>query len=152
MAILVEPLSHFTISCSDVSLSAGVLKTVLRIKAATAHPVLILGWGFYAKGIVSTDVPGLVRGLFQTTDGTFTAVTPRSLNSGNTTTINATAGHTATAEPTPGIIIVPSYYHPQTGREPRTPQIWVQPGERFAIDATFTQANTVTAWMECAEF
>lgn len=111
-------------------------KTVLQIVAPTNQRLKIKSWGIFCKGIVATDAPLRVRLLRQTTSGTMTAHTliKRGIY---TETIQSSAQHTATAEPTAGDILAIREVHPQGGYYEISPQgeeIKVPGGGRVGIE------------------
>lgn len=138
---------RFRITAPDVALTAATLKTVLRGKATAICQ--FIRWGFSTKGTVTSNTPGRVRVVFQSTDGTMTDVTPVKLDSSDVPSPPMTAGKNASVEPTMERIIEPLDIHPQTRYvSPEFEGVYVQVGERIAIDAVFQQIQTATAWME----
>lgn len=114
-------------------------KTVLQVVAAANHRVLIKEWGLFCKGIAPTDAPLKVRLLRQTTAGTMTALTPLSRGGSYTETIQTTAQHTATVEPTAGDVLAQREIHPQTGYQTILPfgeEIVIAGGGRVGIEVT----------------
>lgn len=100
---------------AEVALSAGVAKTVLQLVAPTNHRVKILRFGVFFDGTSTTGEPVQIRLLLQTTAGTMSALTPVKLDGGISDTIQSTAQHTATVEPTAGSVIETYECHPQQG-------------------------------------
>lgn len=82
-----------------VSIVATVVKTPLQIQAPTNQSVKVLGWGVYFDGISATAKPIDVRVLRQTSAGTASTGTSKTLN-GRAESILSTSRHTFTAEPT----------------------------------------------------
>lgn len=100
---------------SPGEISSGTsAKTVLQIAAPTNQRLKIKAWGLMCKGIAATDAPLRVRLLRQTTSGTMTSLTLIKRNIA-TETIQSTASHTATAEPTAGDVLAVREVHPQSG-------------------------------------
>jgi hypothetical protein len=113
------------------------LKTLLQVVAASNHRIKILGIEVYFKGIVGTDAPIRVRILRQTTAGTMSSLTPVKNCDGDDETLQTTAQHTATAEPTAGDILKTWEVHPQTGLVflfPMGQEIIVKGGGRLGVD------------------
>ncbi len=103
-------------SAQTAEITTGTtLKTVLMITAAANVRVLVREVSVSFKGVTSTDAPILVQVLRFSTAGTFTSLTPVKNNDGDDETLQVTAGHTATAEPTPGDVLVREEVHPQGG-------------------------------------
>ena len=106
---------------AEVALAAGVAKTVLQVKAAANHRVLVKGWGVYFDGVSVAAEPVQVVMVRQTSAGTMTSLTPVALGV-YTETIQMTAAHTATVEPTTGSEILDvAEVHPQSGYEVKFP-------------------------------
>lgn len=115
------------------------IKTILQVVAATNQRVLIDEVAISFKGTSATDAPIFVRVLRQTTAGTMSALTPVKNNNGDDETLQVTAQHTATAEPTAGDVLMAQEVHPQTGflwQAPFGRQIVVKGGGRLAIEVT----------------
>ena len=127
-------------------ITSGVAaKTILQITAPTNQRLLIKKWGVFCKGIASTDSPIKVRLLRQTTAGTMTAHTPIALGL-LTETIQTTAEHTASAEPTAGSVLAQREVHPQSGYYEIFPfgeEIIVPGAGRLGIEVTATVSISV---------
>ena len=120
-------------------------KTVLQVVAASNHRVKIKRWGITCKGVVPTDPSVLVRLLRQTTAGTMTALTPKKLGD-YTETVQTTAQHTATGEPTAGDVLAIREVHPQAGYYEILPfgdEIPIPGGGRVGIEVTATVSISV---------
>lgn len=132
---------------AEVALSAATAKTVVQITAATNVRVKILGWGVFFDGTSNSGEPVQVRLLRQTTAGTMTSLTPVKLGTGSET-VQTSAQHTATAEPTAGDVLDICEVHPQTGYEKIYPiGYWpVLPGGgRIGIECTAPATVNVRA-------
>lgn len=108
-------MSDIILVANPGEISSGTsAKTVLQIVAPTNQRLKIKSWGIFCKGISATDAPLRVRLLRQTTAGTMSALTlvKRGIA---TETIQSSAQHTATAEPTAGDILAIREVHPQGG-------------------------------------
>jgi hypothetical protein len=128
-----------TAQTAEVALSAGVAKTVLQVVAATNHRVLIEAFNISFDGVSPTAEPVLVEVVRQTTAGTMSALTPVKLNTADDETLQATAQHTATVEPTTTDVLFRQDIHPQTGWKEFRPlgKEWVVPGgARIAVRCT----------------
>lgn len=115
------------------------LKTLLQIVAATNHGLKILEIGIGFHGTSNTAEPILVNLYRQTTAGTMTSLTLVKQDDSNGDTIDATAQHTATAEPTAGDILREWTVHPQTGLVYQVPElapIKVGAGDRVGLTVT----------------
>lgn len=141
---------------AEVALSAGVAKTVLQIAAPANQQVALTGWGIFFDGISPTAEPVQVEVMIQTTAGTMTSLTPRMTNRGCSGTLQTTAQHTATAEPTAGDVMDPKEVHPQAGYEkqiaPYSPQeIVLAGGNRLGIKVTSPTALNCRAFFTFEE-
>lgn len=90
-------------------------KTLMQIVAASNHRVLAKEIGVAFQGTSNSAAPILVEVLRQSDAGTMSALTPVKANDSDDETLEVTAQHTATAEPTPGDVIFKQYVHPQSG-------------------------------------
>lgn len=121
-------------------------KTLIQIVAAANHRLLIKEWGISFEGVNNAHAPIQVDLLRQTTAGTMSALTPVKSNDSDDETLQVTAQHTATAEPTAGDVLKSELIHPQTGYTWQAPfggEIPVGGGDRLAIRVT--AANDVDA-------
>ena len=129
---------RFQAVTSEVATGTAI-KTILQIVAATNQRVLIDEIAISFKGTSPTDAPIWLRVLRQTTAGTMSALTPVKNNNGDDETLQTTAQHTATAEPTAGDVLMAQEIHPQTGYTWQAPfgrQIVVKGGGRLGIEVT----------------
>jgi hypothetical protein len=132
---------------AEVALSAATAKTVIQIVAPTNQRLLIKRWGVFFDGVSATAEPVQVRLLRQTTAGTMTSLTPVMLGVGSET-VQTTAQHTATAEPTAGNILDIAEVHPQSGYEVVVPfdqPIEVPGGGRLGVECTAPATVNVRA-------
>lgn len=132
---------------AEIALTAATAKTVLQVVAAANHKIKILEWGVYFDGTSVTAEPVQIRLLRQTTAGTMTALTPVKRSS-DSETLQTTAQHTATAEPTAGDVLEVKEVHPQSGYEkifPMGQEIKVPGGGRIGIECTAPAAVNVRA-------
>jgi len=126
------------------SVGSGTM-TLLQINAATNHPCEIVEVGVGFNGTVATHEPRKVELLHQTDAGTMSALTPEKYDSSDGDTLDTTAQHTATAEPTAGNIIQGWLVHPQTEfvwQAPPGKGIKVGAGDRIGLRTVGDGANT----------
>jgi len=139
--------NRFKGSISGVS-TGTALKTVLQIVAASNHAVLIDEWSVAFQGTSNTASPVLVQVVRQTSAGTMTALALRKDPDDWDETLQTSAQHTATAEPTAGEVVIEEYVHPQTGytwQAPFAKQIKVGGGDRLGITVTAGASVSCTA-------
>lgn len=103
------------VAAADIALTAATAKTVLQLVAASNHRTKVLGWGIAFDGVSTTAEPVTVELKKQTTAGTMTALTPTKRNPADDETLQTTAQHTATAEPTSTDQYDSTLVHPQQG-------------------------------------
>lgn len=114
-------------------------KTILQVIAATNQRVLVNEISISFEGIDTVGVPIQVRVLRQTTAGTMSSLTPVKNNSGDDETLQVTAQHTATVEPTASDVLLTELVHPQTGfiwQARFGDEIVVKGGTRLGIEVT----------------
>lgn len=88
-------------------------KTLLQLVAATNTRVLVNEWSIAFNGVSPSGEPIKVDVLRQTTAGTMSALTPVKDPNLGSETLQTTAQHTASGEPTAGDILCTIYVHPQ---------------------------------------
>jgi len=115
--------------------------TALQLVAASNHRVYIDKIDVSFKGIVVTDAPIKVRILRQTTAGTMSALTPTKGNDADDETLQITAQHTATAEPTAGDLLDSGEVHPQTAR--RFGPFWMKGAGKIGVEVTAGASTSV---------
>jgi hypothetical protein len=123
---------------SEIALAAATAKTVLQLVAASNHKVALLGWGVFFDGVSVTGEPVQVVLMRQTDAGTASALTCRQTQTA-AETIQTTAQHTASAEPSSSDILDVLEVHPQSGYEIKFPpgeEIWLNGGTRLGIVCT----------------
>lgn len=126
------------------------IKTLLQVVAATNQRILIDEISVSFKGTSNTADPILVRVNRQSTAGTMSALTPVKINSGDNETLQVTAQHTATAEPTAGDILLTEEVHPQTGFAWQARfggEIVIIGGGKLGIDVTAAASTSAIARM-----
>jgi hypothetical protein len=139
---------------AEVALVAATAKTVLQISAPTNIPLKLKSWGVSFDGTATTNEPVVVRLLRQTTAGTMTSLTLVKADSDRTGTIQTTATHSASAEPTAGDVLDRMDIHPQGGYvyvyAPDDCDI-IPANTRLGIECTAPQAVNVIAKMRFEE-
>ena len=139
---------------TEVALVATTAKTVIQAVAAANHRIKILRWGVFFDGTSVTAEPVQVRLLRQTTAGTMTSLSPVLVApAGAAETIQTTAQHSASAEPTAGDVLDVIEVHPQQGYEviyPMGQEISVPGAGRIGIECTSPATVNVRAkfWIE----
>jgi hypothetical protein len=140
-----------SVSISGVATGTAA-KTILQIVAAANHRVIVPGFVVSFAGTVATDAPVLVELLRQTTAGTMSAATPVKTNSADDETLQTTAQHTSTGEPTAGDILFKMYIHPQSGGVIVLPDPIVVPGgTRLGLRVTVGTSQTMAATLPFEE-
>jgi hypothetical protein len=92
-------------------------KTILQLVAASNHRVLIPRISISFEGVTPTDPPIQVVIRKQTDAGTASALTLVKDNDNDDETLQTTAQHTATAEPTGSDSLETRLVHPQGSRD-----------------------------------
>lgn len=114
-------------------------KTLLQIVAVANHKVLLDEISISFNGVSNTAEPIKVDVLRQTTAGTMTALTLVKDPDDWDETIQTTAQHTATVEPTAGDVLMSEHVHPQQGYTWQAPfgrEIAIGGGDRVGIRVT----------------
>lgn len=123
-------------------------KTLVQIIAAANHRVLVDYIAVSFKGVVPTDAPILVEVLRQSTAGTMSALTPKKLNDADDETLQTTAQHTASGEPTAGDILFSAEVHPQGSKVwhmPMHKRLVVKGGGRLGVRVTAGVSTSAVA-------
>ena len=132
---------------TEVELTAATALTVLQIAAPANQRLIVKRWGVFFDGISGVEEPVEVNLVRQTDTGTMTSITPTIQGIGSET-VQTSASHTATVEPTAGDIIDSVEVHPQSGHEivlPFDSQILVPGGGFLAIVCTAPATVNVKA-------
>lgn len=143
----------FIAQTAEVALTAATAKTVVQVSAPSNQRVKLLGWGLFFDGTSSSAEPVQVRLLRQTTAGTMSSLTPAKLNT-HSETLQSSASHTATAEPTAGDVLDVAEVHPQGGFEkiyPEGKEPRIAGGGRIGIECTAPAGVNVRAKLICEE-
>ena len=122
-------------------------KTLLQVVAAANHGLGVKKAAVSFKGVSNTDAPVLVEIVRQSTAGTMTSLTPVKSPDDTDETLQVTAQHTATAEPTEGDVLFRELIHPQTGLILPLDEK-VGGGDRIAIVVTATVDVNAVARLE----
>lgn len=138
-----------------VSLAAATAKTVLQIVAPANQRLLVRRFHVSFQGVANSDKPVLVEVVRQSTAGTMSALTLTKGHDGDDETLQATAQHTATVEPTTGDVLWRDVVHPQGGTLqvllPESRPIPVKGGGRLGIRCTATDAVDCVAGIGAEE-
>ena len=137
---------------AEIALAAGTAKTVLQVIAPTNQRLRVRRYSVAFDGTSATAEPVQIRVLRQSTAGTMSSLTPVKLSAGSET-VQATAQHTATAEPTAGDVLDAFECHPQSGFDvvlPADMPIEIPGGGRLGIECTAPAVVNVRAkiWFE----
>lgn len=122
-------------------------KTIVQIIAAANHKVAIDEIAISFRGTSNTAEPILVQVMRQTSAGTMPALTLKKDPDDWDETIQTTAAHTATAEPTSGDVLMEEYVHPQTGytwQAPEGRKIAIGGGDRLGVVVTAAASVSCT--------
>ncbi len=123
---------------AEVALTAATARTIVQHVSPSNHRVKVYRWGVSFDGTNATAEPVLVRLLRQTTAGTMSALTPTQTRP-VAETIQSTAQHSATVEPTAGDVLDIQEIHPQTGYDytfTLGQEIVMAGGTRIGIECT----------------
>ena len=115
-------------------------KTLAQVVAASNHAVTIHEINIDFQGTSNTAEPIYVEVVRQTDAGTTSALTPvKYPNDDSAETLQTTARHTATVEPTTTDVLRRNFVHPQTGytwQAPYRGEIKVGGGDRLGVRVT----------------
>lgn len=132
---------------AEIALTAATAKTVIQATAPSNIRVKITGWGVAFDAVDPNAEPVQVAIYRQTTAGTMTSLSPVSTNACSET-VQTTASHTATAEPTNSNLLDAFEVHPQSGYEKLYPlgsEIIIPGGGRVGIVCTAPAGVNVRA-------
>ena len=146
---------RFTAAVDGVA-TGTAKKTILQVTPAANHRVKVSEWGISFNGTTNTDAPIEVELVRQTDAGTMTSLTLVKVNEDDGETLQTTAQHTSTSEPTEGSVRKRSYIHPQGG------MVWQAPfgqeiiltgstSDRLALVVTAGVSVSCEAYMVCEE-
>lgn len=130
---------RFAATTAEIAIGTSI-KTLLQLIAAANHRIKIVEWNISFQGITATGEPILVEVLRQTSAGTTSALTPRKLDDSDDETLQVTALHTATVEPSDGgEVLHTELVHPQTGYTwfaPSGRELLIGGGDRLGLRVT----------------
>lgn len=89
------------LNTAEIALTAATAKTVIQMIAPTNQREVVTSWGVSFDGASPTAEPVIVELYRLSSAGTMSTLTPAKSNPVDTETLQVTAKHTATAEPTP---------------------------------------------------
>jgi hypothetical protein len=142
-----------TAVATNVQLSAATPLTVLQVLAPTNQRLVVSNISVWFEGISSVAEPVQVSVVRQTGDPAGTGITLVSRQA-ITETIQSSADHTATAEPTVDATLMEWRIHPQSGIPfvfPIGQEIHVPGGGRLGIKITSATIVQVTAQLDYYE-
>jgi len=114
-------------------------KTLLQIIAAANHRVLIKEFSISFDGTSNTAAPIIVTLLRQSDAGTMSALTLAKVDLDGDETLQTTATHTSTGEPTGTVSVLSEQVHPQGGYTWQAPfggDIICNGGDRIGVTVT----------------
>jgi len=114
-------------------------KTLLQLVAAANHRVLVDELSVSFDGVSNTAEPILCEVARQSDAGTMSALTPAKNNVDDAETLQTTAQHTATVEPTETDVVMAEHVHPQGGfiwQAPFGKAIVISGGDRLGVAVT----------------
>ena len=127
-------------SAQTAQIATGVAKkTLVQIVAPANQRLLIWEIAVSFEGVSNTGTPILVEVAEQSDAGTMSVLTPSKRNTGQPETLQATAQHTATGQPTETDVIMSDEVHPQGGflwQAPFNAPIIVSGGDRVGVAVT----------------
>lgn len=129
-------------------------KTLIQLVAAANHGVLVDELAVSFAGTSPTATPIKVDVVRQTDAGTSSALTPVKDPDDTDETLQTTARHTATVEPTTTDVLMTEYVHPQTGflwQAPFGKAIKIGGGDRLGIRVTAVADVNAVARMVAEE-
>lgn len=130
------------------------LKTIIQLLAAANQRVRLLEIAIAFHGVTNTNEPILVQLARQSTAGTMTGLTLVTLDDDLTETLQTTAQHTATVEPTIGVILASWAVHPQTGliyQVPKGDEIMIKGAGRLGLIVTAPNSVNCDAYLKIEE-
>lgn len=145
----------FAAAPGEISISTSAV-TLLQITAPTNQRVKVREWEINFKGTSNTGTPICYRVMRQSSgNGTGSALTLVKWDADYSETIQATAKHTFTVEPTSNLVtIAAGEIHPQQGYgwvAPFDGEIVIPGGESLNFEVTAAAANTATIRAVCEE-
>lgn len=142
---------RFSAITPEVTLTGTVGQTVLQVAAPANQRIVLERVGMFFDGTSVTGEPVVVELIQQTTAGTMTSLsTLAKLEDSLPETVQTTAQHTATAEPTGTTVVDAWEVHPQSGYEfmlPLSKEIVIKGGGRLGLKCTAPAGVNVKAKM-----
>lgn len=138
---------------ADITTGTSI-KTLLQLIAAANHAIEIVEISYSGHGVNNTHQPHLIELVRQTTAGTMTALTTVKADDSVADSLDTTAQHTATAEPTAGDVLRAWTVHPQTGMIYQLHDlapIVVGAGDRVGLRVTAADSIIVDAYIAFVE-
>ena len=136
-------------------ITTGTAKiTLLQVVAPANQRLKVREFGISFKGVVNTDAPILVEIVRQSTAGTMSSLTLVKDDASTDETLQATAQHTASAEPTQTAVVKSLEVHPQTSytwQAPYGDELLIEGGGRLAIAVTAGVSTSAVASMSIEE-
>ncbi len=129
-------------------------KTILQLVAATNVRVKVREWSFSFIGTSNTAQPIRCQLMTQTDAGTMSSLTLKKKISTDSETLQTTAQHTATSEPTTGTAFKAEEVHPQTGYTWQAPfggEEVIVGGARLGFVVTAGATTSVQVRSDCEE-
>lgn len=143
------------LQAQTAAISTGTsAKTLLQIVAAANHGVKVREWSISFNGSTAGQT-AKVDVLRQTTAGTMSSLTPVKDPDDTDETLQTTAQHTATAEPTAGDVLHTEYVRLDGGgytwQAPPGKEIKIGGGDRLGIRVTSAADVSAVASAKCEE-
>lgn len=139
-----------SVQIAEEALAAATAETIMQLVAPANHRVKLLRWGVFFDGTSVTAEPVQIRLLRQTTAGTASALTPVKMDDSVAETIQTSAQHDFTAEPTAGDVLESYNVHPQQGIAmiyPLGQEPIIGGGDRLGIECNAPAAVNCRAYM-----
>lgn len=121
--------------------------TLLQLIAASNHRAICKTLEVSMNGITAAEAGVLFDVVRQTTAGTMSSLTPVKKNNSDDESIQTTAQHTATVEPTTTDVLWRGFYHEMTGGVVPLRDIPIPGGTRLGLRYT---SGTLTGTVKCA--
>lgn len=130
-------------------------RTLLQVAAAANHAAVVRRWGISFGGNVAQATGVRVRLMRQTTAGVMSSLTVSKHLTGFDDTVQLSASHTATTEPTYSDELRGVNVHPMSGEFSEVlddlEQFVIEGSERVGIVVLATAAVNAYAWMQLEE-
>jgi len=123
---------------AEIALAAATAKTLIQLVAASNRMVKVTGWAVFFDGTSATAEPVQIEVMRQTSAGTMSSLTPVKTGA-YSDTLQTSAQHSASSEPSASDVVAIAECHPQAGYEkvlPPDQYIWMAGGTRLGIKVT----------------